>query len=214
MSPTSLFHETMAEAIANEAMNEIVQDTISPMPFDATSLSLRTQKKLLSKISSRAVVKHFITEEAARLFDNFYRFLKHYYSKAVSEKVVKNMIKIVMKLGLLARYDQFTEDEQPQLTSFQQQLHTLSLTVISFGTVPFSYDRIHLLRLMQGALAELLPIVRRHLSEKSVGRIQMVFDHISKPAVLDGLFNMNSEHSALRDQMLSDLELLIDINEL
>lgn len=55
------------------------------------TLSLRAQKKILGKMASRGVAKHFISDTSARILDNMYRILKDYYTKKDAEKV-KNLV--------------------------------------------------------------------------------------------------------------------------
>ncbi|KAK6046445.1 hypothetical protein COOONC_16050 [Cooperia oncophora] len=54
--------------------------------FSAASLSLRAQKKIASKLSTRKVTKLFISESVDRVFDNLYNALRCYFSKKDSEK--------------------------------------------------------------------------------------------------------------------------------
>lgn len=54
---------------------------------------------------------------------------------------MKNTIKIVTKISLLARNDQFSPEELKLATEFQKKFHKASKTVISFHEVDFSYDQ-------------------------------------------------------------------------
>ena len=47
--------------------------TVATENFDAQSVSLRAQKKLLGKMTSRRVLSAFIDDTSARLLDNVYR---------------------------------------------------------------------------------------------------------------------------------------------
>lgn len=55
--------------------------------FSSRNLGMRAQKKILSKMASKSMAKHFISETNERLLDTTYRVLKDYYSKKEAEKV-------------------------------------------------------------------------------------------------------------------------------
>lgn len=68
--------------------------------FKAKDIGLRAQKKILSRMASKNVAKVFIDETTSSLLDNVYRLTKQQYgSKKDAEKLVKNIIKIVIKIG-------------------------------------------------------------------------------------------------------------------
>uniref|UniRef100_A0A914WYM7 Uncharacterized protein n=1 Tax=Plectus sambesii TaxID=2011161 RepID=A0A914WYM7_9BILA len=94
---------------------------------------MRAQKKILGKMSSRSIAKHFISDTAARLLDNLYRILKDFYTKKEAEKVVKNVIKMAIKMGVLAKNEQFNEDQRRALSDFQRKYRQLCLTIVSFA---------------------------------------------------------------------------------
>ena len=54
---------------------------------------------------------------------------------------MKNVIKIVTKIALLARNEQFAEEELQKASHFQQKFHKAAKTIISFHEVDFSYDQ-------------------------------------------------------------------------
>ena len=70
--------------------------------FKAKDIGLRAQKKILSRMASKNIAKVFIDETTASLLDNVYRLTKQQHgSKKDAEKLVKNIIKIVIKIGNL-----------------------------------------------------------------------------------------------------------------
>ena len=56
-------------------------------------------------------------------------------SKKDAERVVKNIIKISVKIGMLERSDKFTTAERASLVSIQRNLRTVAMTLISFYQV-------------------------------------------------------------------------------
>ncbi|PIO53609.1 hypothetical protein TELCIR_25050, partial [Teladorsagia circumcincta] len=72
--------------------------------------------------------------------------------------VLKNIIKLVVKIGLLARNDMLSETDIKQLENVQKQLHSLALTIISFVQVKYSFERTHLIDLLKSMKQSLMPL--------------------------------------------------------
>uniref|UniRef100_F1L3V3 Tumor necrosis factor alpha-induced protein 8-like protein n=1 Tax=Ascaris suum TaxID=6253 RepID=F1L3V3_ASCSU len=206
--------DDFSERCSTTSRHEGTYEGTAGQVFSSATLVQRAQKKVLSKVASRGVVKHFVSDAATRLFDNLCTLLKCYYNKSVAEKVVKNIVKLVVKLSVVARGEHFGVEQQSQLAIVQRQVHHLCLTVLSFGKVAYSYDRSYLLAILDETHKKLLPLVTCCLSEKSRRRLDMIFEHLSKEQLLDSLFRVDGEHSALLSQVVSDLETLIDSNDL
>ena len=62
-------------------------------------------------------------------------------NKKEAEKIVKNTIKIISKIQLLAKNEQFTQEEIRQASEFQLKFHKAAKTIVSFHEVDFSYDQ-------------------------------------------------------------------------
>nr|CAG4648962.1 EOG090X0GLS [Polyphemus pediculus] len=140
------------------------------------------------------------------LLDNVYRLCKNYMQdKKEAEKIVKNIIKIVMKVSLLARNEQFSKDELKMADEFQNKFHKAAKTVISFHEVDFSYDQKFLSQLLVECQNLLKNIVTSHLTDKSLGRIEMVFTFFSNPQFLDTIFKKNSDYSDLMTKIVTDM---------
>uniref|UniRef100_A0A915Q445 Uncharacterized protein n=1 Tax=Setaria digitata TaxID=48799 RepID=A0A915Q445_9BILA len=182
--------------------------------FSSATIAVRAQKKIFSKIISRNNAKFFVDDTTIRLFDHLYQILKTACNKMTAEKVVKNIIKLVVKFGVASRNEQFTTEQQNQLVKIQRQMRQLCLTVISFGKVAFSYDYTYLNALLNETYRRLVPLVEQILSNKSKQRLDMIFEHLCKDSVLDSLFRPDGEHWKLLPKVVIDLEVLIDRNEL
>ncbi|MCP9260377.1 hypothetical protein DINM_003735 [Dirofilaria immitis] len=112
----------------------------------------------------------------------------------IAEKVVKNIIKLVVKLSVILRNEKFTKEQQNQLTKIQRHMRQLCLTIISFGKVAFSYDYAYLNALLNETYRRLIPLVEQILSDKSKQRLDMIFEYLCKELVLDSLFRADGEH--------------------
>uniref|UniRef100_A0A1I7XMY7 Uncharacterized protein n=1 Tax=Heterorhabditis bacteriophora TaxID=37862 RepID=A0A1I7XMY7_HETBA len=89
--------------------------------FSSASISVRAQKTIASKLSTRSKI--------------FYYRIKFLINLSTSILGCKNMIKIAVKLAVLSHNDLLEEQEAEQLVQLQKQLHSLALTTISFSQV-------------------------------------------------------------------------------
>lgn len=148
--------------------------------FSTKSLALQAQKKLLSKVASKATVAVFIDDTSSEVLDELYRATKEFTrSRKEAQKVLKNLIKVAVKLGLLLRSGQLAGEELVLLQRFRQRARRLAMTAVSFHQVDFTFDR----RVLATALLECRDLLHQavgpHLTAKSHGRINHVFGHFA-----------------------------------
>ena len=160
--------------------------------FDSKSLGLRAQKKLLGKMANKKIAKSFIDDTSGRLLDNLYKTAKEYSDKKTAEKVMKDMIKTVIKIGILYRNNQFSSDELGIAETFKKKFRTFAMTVVSFYEVDFTFDKNFLHTSLEECSALLKQLVERHLTDKSLGRIENVFGFFGNPTFLETLFHVNN----------------------
>lgn len=180
--------------------------------YNTKNIALRVQKKLLGKMSSKKIAKMFIDDTSARLLDNVYRLAKEYSNnnKKIAEKVMKDIIKTVIKVGILYHNEQFTSDEISLADKFKRKFHTVCMTVVSFYEVDFSYDRNFLITALNECRAMLKELVQPHLTEKSLGRIDNVFNFFTDQELLEALFRSDGDHRARLGVIVEDLNKLLD----
>jgi len=136
---------------------------------------------------------------------------------------VKNIIKIVAKIQFLAKNEQFTNEEIKQASEFQCKFHKTAKTIVSFHEVDFSYDQKFLskvlfeifivklglinvfLQLLGECQSLLKVIVANHLTEKSLGRIDMVFGFFSNAQFLDTIFKKKSDYTEIMSRIITDM---------
>nr|CAG4643576.1 EOG090X0GLS [Ilyocryptus agilis] len=183
--------------------------------FRAKDIALKAQKKILSRMSTKSVAKAFVDDRMGSLLDNVYRLCKTYtQNKKEAEKIVKNIIKIVMKISLLARNEQFSKNELALASEFQSKFHKAAKTIISFYEVDFSYDQKFLTQLVNECRNLLKQIVQPHLTDKSLGRINMVFDFFTNPPFLDVIFKKHSEYNEIMTKIVADMNSALEEGEL
>ncbi|EPB66868.1 hypothetical protein ANCCEY_14042 [Ancylostoma ceylanicum] len=128
--------------------------------------------------------------------------------------VVKNIIKLAVKMTLLSRNDMLSEADVVRLMKVQKQLHSLTLTIISFVQVRYSFERSHLIDLLKNMQSSLAPLVSLKLSDKSTRRLEHVIIHLTKVEFLDDLFKVDGPHAEVLAEFVSGLENLVDSKEL
>lgn len=183
--------------------------------FKARDIGLRAQKKILSRMASKNVAKVFIDDTSASILDNVYKLAKTYTgNKKEAEKLVKNVIKIVIKLAVLYRNNQFSNEELKHAERFKNKFHSAAMAVISFYEVDFSYDRSYLIKHLKECSSSLHFIVQRHLTDKSVSRIDHVFGFFSNPQFLDAIFKKDSQYREILGKIVSDMNRAMDSGEM
>jgi len=184
--------------------------------FDAQSVSLRAQKKLLGKMTSRRVLSAFIDETSSRLLNNLYRLGRdlHNGDKRTAEKAIRHLIKTVIKTGILYRNDQFNATELNIADDFRKRFRTIVMTVVSFFQVEFTYDAGYLTKAMAEACSMLKQIVARHLTDKSLDRIDSVFAYFGDKEFLDAAFRSTGPQRELMGLIVQDLNHLLETNVL
>ncbi|XP_041912511.1 tumor necrosis factor alpha-induced protein 8-like protein 1 isoform X1 [Alosa alosa] len=161
-----------------EAVLYISEDIMDS--FSTKNLALQAQKKLMSKMANKTVANMFIDDTSSEVLDELYRVTKEYTrNRKEAQKIIKNLIKMVVKLGVLYRNNQFSADELALVEGFRKKVHTLAMTAVSFHQIEFTFDR----RIMSGILNEcrelLHQAINRHLTAKSHSRINHVFNHFA-----------------------------------
>ncbi|KAF6208284.1 hypothetical protein GE061_016738 [Apolygus lucorum] len=179
--------------------------------FKSRDIGLRAQKKILSRMANKNVAKMFIDDTTASLLDNLFRMAKQFTdNKKESEKLIKNIIKVVIKIGVLYRNEQFSAEEIRLAEKFKNKFHSAAMAVISFHEVEFSYDRAYLHKAMQDSHELLRQVVARHLTEKSLQRIDSVFNFFGNPQFLDAVFRPESPYKELLERLVSDISKAMD----
>ncbi|KAI2653280.1 tumor necrosis factor alpha-induced 8 2 [Labeo rohita] len=158
--------------------------------FSSKDMAMKAQKKILSHMASKSVAQMFIDDNSSEVLDELYRVSKeHTGNRSEAQKVVKNMIKIAVKVGVLFRHDKFSADELSVAQNFRKKLHSGAMTAISFQEVEFTFDKNVMMELLAECRDLLLKLVEKHLTPKSLDRIRHVFNHYSDPELLTHLYD-------------------------
>ena len=108
------------------------------------------------------------------------------------------------------RNDQFSEEEIKMAQSFKQKFNSLTMTVISFWEVDFTYDQKFVTTSIEECRKLLQDIIARHLTDKSKGRVDLVFNTLGEPDFLNTVFKKQDPIKSHMDSIVQDLHKLID----
>ncbi|XP_061110273.1 tumor necrosis factor alpha-induced protein 8-like protein 2 [Conger conger] len=157
--------------------------------FNSKDMAMKAQKKILSSMASKSVVQMFIDDTSSEILDELYRVSKeHSGDRPAAQKVVKNLIKVAVKIGVLYRHNRFSADELGLAQDFKKKLHQGAMTTISFHEVDFTFDKAVMVDILTDCRDTLLKLVEKHLTPKSLGRIKHVFNHYADPELLTHLY--------------------------
>lgn len=158
--------------------------------FSSKDMALKAQKKILSKMATKSMVQMIIDDTSSEILDELYRVSKAYTgNRSEAQKVVKDLIKVVVKIGVLFRHNRFNEEELKLAQNFQKKLRQGAMTAISFHEVDFTFDKTVMSDILTESRDMLLKLVNTHLTTKSHGRINHVFNHYADPELLTQLYN-------------------------
>lgn len=179
------------------------------------TLGMRIQGKLASKMASKGLAKQIVDGPTSEIIDNCYHIAKLYLqNKKDAEKVMKNIIKIVVKVAILYRNNSFSKEELQLVEQFQQKFKTISKTIISFYEVDFTYDVDYMKKVIKDSQELLQNFVKAHLTEKSLKRIEHVYGLYSDPKLLNAVFESGSTYRPYLAKISGSLNTLMENGEI
>ncbi|XP_043078622.1 tumor necrosis factor alpha-induced protein 8-like protein 1 isoform X2 [Puntigrus tetrazona] len=201
----SLSHSPIMEN-ATLYLQEDIMDS-----FSTKSLALQAQKKLMSKMATKTVANLFIDDTSSEVLDELYRVTKEYTrNRKEAQKIIKNLIKMVVKLGVLYRNGQFNNEELALVERFRKKVHTLAMTAVSFYQIDFTFDRRVMSNLLNDCRELLHQAINRHLTAKSHGRINHVFNHFSDCEFLATLYGPSEVYRGHLQKICEGINRMLD----
>jgi len=183
---------------------------MSDEAFTITDFALSTQKKFATKLASTGAIRNkLIDEESEKLFKTIHQIYKiHFNDKKLSEKLMKDTVKIIVKLGVLERAGKLEK-----ATSFKanQILKNVVMTLISFFEVEFSFDK----SLADKKMSELKDVLHELLKsgkvkDKTHGRLDNIFSVIGNPDFLHEFYVNDPKYSELKSKLTDHLNYAIE----
>lgn len=131
-------------------------------------------------------------------------------SKKEAERLVKNIIKIVIKIAVLHRNGQFSIDETKLADKFRNKFQMTQMAVISFHEVDFSFDLQYIQKSLLECQTILKQFVQPHLTDKSLNRIDEVFNFFADSNLLETSFKLDSPYKDVIGKIVADLNKAMD----
>lgn len=183
--------------------------------FSSRNLALQAEKKILSRMASKSMANLFVDDTTSEILDELYRVSKEFtQNRAESQKVVKNLIKVAVKISVLFRNNRFSPEELGLAAEFKRRLRQGAMTAVSFHEVAFTFETAVLVRLLQECRDLLLRLVEKHLTPKSHGRIRHVFDHFADADLLARLYGGTERYQPRLAKICEGINRLVDEGKL
>ncbi|XP_066538482.1 tumor necrosis factor, alpha-induced protein 8-like protein 2 B [Hoplias malabaricus] len=183
--------------------------------FSSKDLAMQAQKKILSKMASKSVAQMFIDDTSSEILDELYRVSKEFTgNRSEAQKVIKDLIKVVVKIAVLFRHNRFSEEELSLAQTFKKKLHQGAMTAISFHEVEFTFDKAVMSEILTSCRDMVLKLVDAHLTAKSKGRINHVFNHYSDVELLTKLYNPEGPFKSHLSKICKGLNKLLEEGKL
>nr|XP_033776782.1 tumor necrosis factor alpha-induced protein 8-like protein 3 isoform X2 [Geotrypetes seraphini] len=182
-----------------------------PEMFSSKSLALQAQKKILSRMATKAMASMLIDDASSEILDELYKATKEYTkNKKEAHRIMKDLIKIAIKIGILYRNNQFSKEELEIVDKFRKKLSQTSMTAVSFYEVEYTFDKNVLAELLNGCKKLLHELVERHLTARSHGRIEHVFSHFANVEFLTALYSPDGDCRPHLKRICEGLNKLLD----
>lgn len=184
--------------------------TLGSGPMSAQSLALRVQKKVASKMSNKNMAKIFIDETSGRLLDNLYKLVKDYSgNKKIAETILNDIIKVIVKIGILVKNEQLSPSEIKNCDNFRQSFHLFTKSALSFYEIEYTFDPKYLNNILVSCHSYMHDIIRGHLTDKSKKRVDNVFNFFTEIKFLEEIFR-NGKYSVIMKAIFDDARKLVD----
>ncbi|KAK7889511.1 hypothetical protein WMY93_025071 [Mugilogobius chulae] len=204
-------HHIFMDTLVFHPWERSFNSTLTMDSFSTKSLALQAQKKLMSKMATKSVASLFIDDTSSEVLDELYRVTKEYTrNRKESQKIIKNLIKMVVKLGVLYRNNQFNNEELIVVENFRKKVHTLAMTAVSFHQIEFTFDRRVMSAILNDCRDLLHQAIKRHLTAKSHSRINHVFNHFSDCDFLAALYGPSEVYRSHLQRICNGVNKMLD----
>eukprot|EP01134_Creolimax_fragrantissima_P003764 CFRG3764T1 len=178
------------------------------------SVSLRFQKNVMGKMGTGSAKALLDDKVTIQLLDDLSDLVELDKSEKYADKYMKNIIKIVVKVGILFKNKQFTPEELTMFHEFRTAFKRAIMTIVSFYDVPYSFDIEMLQELSFELNDKLKKLLSRHLTDKSLGRAEAVFEYMRDEASWKTSFEPGSKTYLALGDVVKDLTLLLEQGKL
>lgn len=135
---------------------------------------------------------------------------RDYTNKKDADKFHTNLIKVMIKIAVLYRNEQFSDSEKNMASKLQQKVKMTAMTIVSFVEVDFTFDKYVLSKQINEARALMQQLIASHLTDKSKERVNSIFDQLGDTDFLEKLFTPGGPYKDSLDKITSRINDLIE----
>lgn len=162
-------------------------------------------------MASKTMANMLIDDTSSEIFDELYKVTKeHTRNKKEAHKIMKDLIKVAIKIGILYRNNQFNQVELEIVDKFRKKLNQTAMTIVSFYEVEYTFDRNVLAELLNECKDLVHELVDRHLTPRSHGRINHVFNHFADVEFLTALYSLDGDCRPYLKKICDGINKLLD----
>ncbi|XP_037066882.1 tumor necrosis factor alpha-induced protein 8-like [Peromyscus leucopus] len=141
-------------------------------------------------VSKSVIITLIDDTNSSEVLDELYKVTKEYtQNKKEVERVIKNLIKMVIKLAVLHRNNQFNPDKVVLMEKFKKKVHQHAMMVVSFHHVEYTFDHNVLSKLLNECQEVLHDIIQLHPTASSHRLLMMSFIIFQIAVFLATLYN-------------------------
>jgi len=150
-------------------------------------------------------------DTSSEILDELYKTSREFTkSKKEAHKVIKDVIKVALKIGILYRNQRFSPEELGTVERFRKKMNQAAMTAVSFHQVDYTFDRGVLSQLLLECRDLLHHLVEQHLTARSHARIDHVFNHFAHHGLLAQLYGEGEESRSSLRKICSGINKLLD----
>lgn len=124
--------------------------------------------------------------------------------------MIKYVIKTIVKIGILYKNGSFNQEEMTQAVRLKSSFHKVAMTIVSFYELDYSYDSAYFIKILNELQHLVTQLIRPHLTDKSVNRIQAVFQFCTRQSLVETVFKKDFEHRDIVAKIVSDLNEILE----
>ncbi|KAJ6664072.1 hypothetical protein lerEdw1_008287 [Lerista edwardsae] len=144
--------------------------------------------------TKKTVANMMIDDTSSEILDELYKVTtEHLKNKKEAHKIMKDLIKVAMKIAILYRNRQFNPEELEIVEKFRKKLNQAAMTIVSFYEVEYTFDKNVLSGLLNECKDLIHELVERHLTARSHARINNVFNQFADVDFLTALYSLDGE---------------------
>lgn len=179
--------------------------------FKIKDIALSTQKKFATKIASTDAIRNrLIDDESEKLFQTVHEIYKIHCGsdKKKAEKLMKDTVKIVVKIGVLERANKLDKQISYKTST---TLKNAVMTLISFAEVQFSFDKSLAEKKMQDLCADLHSLLKSaSCQQKTHDRVDNIFSVLGCGEFLNKFYVGDEKYLNLRKRLTDHLNYAVE----